>query len=199
MKKTLLVLGLMTTLMFAEGEESIQSIPVETNDKPVVVVEENITKPTPSCLKFIQPLTDMPKFIQCNDSKLEDISYLNGIKEAKAVYMSINKISDLSPFKDLKTVSYQLYLGDNNISSLSPLSNLESALSLDISKNKDIEDLSPLNKLTINNTGFLYIDDKEFKVKLNHYSPICSSIRDNKIVFTGNYKFICDSAEFKKE
>jgi len=106
-------------------------------------IRSAITKPTGDILE-----SDMLN-INVLDIKYLGIVSLEGIQYAKnltMLYLTSNKIEDISQLKDLTQLKY-LYLNDNKIKSIASLSNLTKLLIISLGDNS-ITDISPVSNLT---------------------------------------------------
>jgi Leucine-rich repeat (LRR) protein len=96
-----------------------------------------------------------------NHDKISDVSPLKELKNLTELDLRGNKISDVSPLKELKKLTY-LDVSYNKISDVGPLKELKNLTILQLGENK-ISDVSPLKELV--NLTRLYLYGNNIKHK----------------------------------
>ncbi|CEN83813.1 internalin A-like protein/ S-layer protein [[Clostridium] sordellii] len=109
-------------------------------DKITAKDMENITKIDSG---FLALHTDEKGEPRRGIKSLEGLEYAKNLKTLK---VSMNRITDLTPIKDLTNLEF-LEVFRNEISDLTPLKNLKNLEHLDIYNNKGIVNLEPISKL----------------------------------------------------
>lgn len=144
-------------------------------------------------MKDILLLENIPsviKILQLSDGKIEDLSPLKNLTSLTHLSLKNNKIKDVSSLKNLTSL-VTLSLSDNKIKDVLPLKNLTSLIKLDLSYNR-IEDISPLRnfilleKLWLQGNNIKYISPILNLTSLKKMWTYNNNIRDEKILVLFN-------------
>lgn len=128
----------------------------------------------------LRNLEEVEEYIRLNENEIETLEKMNKLKKAGTLDLSNNKITDISGLKSLEEVDYSIILDRNNLKTLEGLENLKKVKAIYLRSNPRLNDLSALNNLK---EGKLYIDSKEYKIKLDSESYFCKNFKDK--VFYG--------------
>ncbi len=107
-------------------------------------------------LTGLEYATDL-KEIRLGNNRISDVSPLKNLINLTWLSINGNRISDVFPLKNLTNLTY-LHIGYNQIPDVAPLKDLAKLTFLELDENK-ISDVTPLKNLT--NLTELYLDDNE--------------------------------------
>ena len=167
--------NLRTILELALGKEAADDITQAemASLKSLDALKSNINDLTG--LEFAINLTE----IELRGNRISDVSPLKNLTNLTKLRLGTNrKISDVSPLKNLTNLTW-LDLDDNRISDVSPLQVLTNLTYLDLDGNR-ISDVSPLQVLT--NLTFLDVDDNQ----ISDMSPLSVLIKLRVLDLEGN-------------
>ena len=122
----------------------------------------------------LRSLEKVNKQLKLNDNKLKNLRRLDKLEKVGTVDLSNNNIEEIKDLKNLKEVKFSIILDRNNLKTLEGLENLEKVQAIYLRSNPTLRDISALNNLK---EGKIYIDSKEYRVKLSKESFFCQNYK----------------------
>lgn len=122
----------------------------------------------------LRNLEMVEKKFNLNNNELKDLRRLSKLKKVGTLDLSNNKIENIKDLNKLEEVEYSIILDRNNLKTLKGLKNLRKIQAIYLRSNPTLRDLSALNNLK---EGKLYIDSKEYRIKLDKDSYFCENFK----------------------
>lgn len=140
-----------------------------------------------------------------NTLTLTNLDHLIGVRKAYEFNMQLSGLTNLDGLRDMTTITYRgnfsnnkltsieglrsltnsgtstLYLQNNLLTSLDGLENLKVSGGIYALSNPGLSDISALSGVTSTMPGGLYLDDRNYGVKISAGSSLCASLRANTI------------------
>ena len=114
--------------------------------------------------------------------QLSGLTNLDGLRDMTTITyrgnFSNNKLTSIEGLRSL-TNSGTLYLQNNLLTSLDGLENLKVSGGIIALSNPGLSDISALSGVTSTMPDGLYLDDRNYGVKISAGSSLCASLREN--------------------
>jgi Leucine-rich repeat (LRR) protein len=112
--------------------------------------------------------------LKLNDNLLESLRRMEKLRKVGTLDISNNMLKNVDELENLEEVEYSIILDRNNLRNLNGFKNLKKVKAIYLRSNIRLNDLSGLNNVK---EGKLFIDSKEYRIKLSKDSYFCNNFK----------------------